>query len=139
MRRIFSRLRERRSLSPQQLWPDFIQKYFNLESPDRAICHVMMNTTSGDEAITAARECIQHSLPHAANTERRKSREPDHCRITIASPQPAHTWQRRHILCAVARSESQTAESSSDASTSTGFFFPQGLHLPTGIGVAAER
>ena len=31
---------------------DFIQKYFNVEWPDRAIYHAMMNTSLGDEAIT---------------------------------------------------------------------------------------
>src|ERR1700739_3904409 len=30
---------------------DFIQKYFNVEWPDRAIYHTMMNTTIGDEAV----------------------------------------------------------------------------------------
>lgn len=30
---------------------DFIQKYFNVEWPDRAIYHSMMNTAVGDEAI----------------------------------------------------------------------------------------
>jgi len=30
---------------------DFIQKYFNVEWPDRAIYHGMMNTTIGDEAV----------------------------------------------------------------------------------------
>lgn len=30
---------------------DFIQKYFSVEWPDRAIYHTMMNTTAGDEAI----------------------------------------------------------------------------------------
>jgi cytidylate kinase len=30
---------------------DFIQKYFNVEWPDRAIYHTMMNTAIGDEAI----------------------------------------------------------------------------------------
>jgi cytidylate kinase len=29
---------------------DFIQKYFNVEWPDRAIYHVMINTSIGDEA-----------------------------------------------------------------------------------------
>jgi cytidylate kinase len=30
---------------------DFIQKYFNVEWPDRAIYHAMMNTAVGDEAV----------------------------------------------------------------------------------------
>jgi len=30
---------------------DFIQKYFNVEWPDRAIYHTMMNTAMGDEAV----------------------------------------------------------------------------------------
>ncbi len=30
---------------------DFIQKYFNVEWPDRAIYHAMMNTAIGDEAV----------------------------------------------------------------------------------------
>lgn len=30
---------------------DFIQKYFNVEWPDRGIYHSMMNTTIGDEAV----------------------------------------------------------------------------------------
>jgi len=30
---------------------DFIKKYFNVEWPDRAIYHAMMNTTIGDEAV----------------------------------------------------------------------------------------
>jgi cytidylate kinase len=30
---------------------DFIEKYFNVEWPDRAIYHTMMNTTIGDEAV----------------------------------------------------------------------------------------
>ncbi|MGA7292515.1 MAG: cytidylate kinase-like family protein [Terriglobales bacterium] len=30
---------------------DFIQKYFNVEWPDRAIYHTMINTTMGDEAV----------------------------------------------------------------------------------------
>ena len=30
---------------------DFIQRYFNVEWPDRAIYHTMMNTTIGDEAV----------------------------------------------------------------------------------------
>jgi cytidylate kinase len=29
---------------------DFIQRYFNVEWPDRAIYHGMINTTIGDEA-----------------------------------------------------------------------------------------
>ena len=29
---------------------DFIQKYFNVEWPDRAIYHAMINTAAGDEA-----------------------------------------------------------------------------------------
>jgi len=29
---------------------DFIQRYFNVEWPDRAIYHAMINTTIGDEA-----------------------------------------------------------------------------------------
>ena len=31
---------------------DFIQKYFNVEWPDRAIYHTMMNTAIGDECVT---------------------------------------------------------------------------------------
>ncbi len=30
---------------------DFIQKYFNVEWPDRAVYHAMMNTTIGDDAV----------------------------------------------------------------------------------------
>jgi len=30
---------------------DFIQNYFHVEWPDRAIYHSMMNTTIGDEAV----------------------------------------------------------------------------------------
>lgn len=30
---------------------DFIQKYFHVEWPDRAIYHIMMNTAIGDEAV----------------------------------------------------------------------------------------
>ena len=30
---------------------DFIQKYFNVEWPDRAVYHTMMNTTIGDECV----------------------------------------------------------------------------------------
>ena len=30
---------------------DFIKKYFNVEWPDRAIYHAMMNTTIGDDAV----------------------------------------------------------------------------------------
>jgi len=30
---------------------DFVQKYFNVEWPDRAIYHTMMNTAIGDEAV----------------------------------------------------------------------------------------
>jgi cytidylate kinase len=30
---------------------DFIQKYFNVEWPDRAIYHSMINTAIGDEAV----------------------------------------------------------------------------------------
>jgi len=30
---------------------DFIQKYFNVEWPDRAIYHTMLNTAIGDEAV----------------------------------------------------------------------------------------
>jgi len=30
---------------------DFVQKYFNVEWPDRAIYHSMINTTIGDEAV----------------------------------------------------------------------------------------
>ena len=30
---------------------DFIQKYFNVDWPDRAIYHTMMNTAMGDEAV----------------------------------------------------------------------------------------
>ena len=30
---------------------DFIQKYFNVEWPDRAIYHTMINTVIGDEAV----------------------------------------------------------------------------------------
>jgi cytidylate kinase len=30
---------------------DFIQKYFNVEWPDRAIYHTMMNTAIGDETV----------------------------------------------------------------------------------------
>jgi cytidylate kinase len=30
---------------------DFIQKYFNVEWPDRSIYHTMMNTAIGDEAV----------------------------------------------------------------------------------------
>jgi cytidylate kinase len=30
---------------------DFIEKYFNVEWPDRAIYHTMMNTAMGDEAV----------------------------------------------------------------------------------------
>src|ERR1700758_1615772 len=30
---------------------DFIQKYFNVEWPDRAIYHTMINTTIGDDAV----------------------------------------------------------------------------------------
>lgn len=30
---------------------DFIQKYFNVEWPDRAIYHAMMNTTIGDDTV----------------------------------------------------------------------------------------
>ena len=32
---------------------DFIQKYFNVEWPDRAIYHTMMNTAIGDETVVA--------------------------------------------------------------------------------------
>jgi len=30
---------------------DFIQKYFNVEWPDRAVYHNMINTAIGDEAV----------------------------------------------------------------------------------------
>jgi cytidylate kinase len=30
---------------------DFIQKYFNVEWPDRAIYHSMINTAIGDQAV----------------------------------------------------------------------------------------
>ena len=30
---------------------DFIQKYFHVEWPDRAIYHTMINTTIGDDAV----------------------------------------------------------------------------------------
>ena len=30
---------------------DFIQKYFNVEWPDRVVYHSMMNTTIGDECV----------------------------------------------------------------------------------------
>jgi cytidylate kinase len=30
---------------------DFIQKYFNVEWPDRAIYHTMVNTAIGEEAV----------------------------------------------------------------------------------------
>jgi hypothetical protein len=30
---------------------DFIQKYFRVEWPDRAIYHTMINTAIGDEAV----------------------------------------------------------------------------------------
>jgi hypothetical protein len=30
---------------------EFIQKYFNVEWPDRAIYHTMINTAIGDEAV----------------------------------------------------------------------------------------
>ena len=30
---------------------DFIQKYFNVEWPDRAVYHSMINTAIGDEAV----------------------------------------------------------------------------------------
>ena len=30
---------------------DFIQKYFHVEWPDRAIYHAMLNTAIGDEAV----------------------------------------------------------------------------------------
>jgi cytidylate kinase len=30
---------------------DFIQKYFGVEWPDRAVYHTMINTTIGDEAV----------------------------------------------------------------------------------------
>jgi hypothetical protein len=30
---------------------DFIHKYFNVEWPDRAICHSMINTAIGDEGV----------------------------------------------------------------------------------------
>jgi hypothetical protein len=30
---------------------DFIQKYFRVEWPDRAIYHTMINTAVGDEAV----------------------------------------------------------------------------------------
>ena len=30
---------------------DFIQKYFSVEWPDRAIYHTMLNTAIGDEAV----------------------------------------------------------------------------------------
>jgi len=30
---------------------DFIQKYFNVEWPDRSIYHTMINTAIGDEAV----------------------------------------------------------------------------------------
>jgi hypothetical protein len=30
---------------------DFIQKYFHVEWPDRAIYHTMINTAIGDEAV----------------------------------------------------------------------------------------
>jgi len=30
---------------------DFIQKYFNVEWPDRAIYHAMINTAIGDDAV----------------------------------------------------------------------------------------
>ena len=33
---------------------DFIQKYFNVEWPNRAIYHAMINTASGDEAVVQA-------------------------------------------------------------------------------------
>jgi cytidylate kinase len=32
---------------------DFIKKYFNVEWPDRAIYHVMLNTAIGDEAVVS--------------------------------------------------------------------------------------
>lgn len=32
---------------------DFIQKYFNVEWPDRAIYHTMLNTAIGDEAVVS--------------------------------------------------------------------------------------
>jgi len=41
---------------------DFIQKYFHVEWPDRAIYHTMINTTLGDEAVLRIILDLMHTL-----------------------------------------------------------------------------
>src|ERR1700681_4382892 len=41
---------------------DFIQKYFHVEWPDRAIYHTMMNTALGDEAVLHMILDLMHTL-----------------------------------------------------------------------------
>src|ERR1700688_1241925 len=41
---------------------DFIQKYFHVEWPDRAIYHIMMNTAIGDEAVLRIILDLMHTL-----------------------------------------------------------------------------
>jgi cytidylate kinase len=45
---------------------DFIQRYFNVEWPDRAIYQAMMNTTIGDEAVVDMILCFMQAYKEKA-------------------------------------------------------------------------
>ena len=47
---------------------DFIQKYFHVEWPDRAVYHAMINTAIGDEAVV-------HTILDLVKTLDAKSRD----------------------------------------------------------------
>jgi cytidylate kinase len=46
---------------------DFIQKYFNVEWPDRSIYHSMLNTAIGDEAVLQIILNVLHLYEARAN------------------------------------------------------------------------
>jgi len=45
---------------------DFIQKYFHVEWPDRAIYHGMMNTSMGDKAVLQSILCLRQEFENKA-------------------------------------------------------------------------
>ncbi|MFZ2008598.1 MAG: cytidylate kinase family protein, partial [Candidatus Sulfotelmatobacter sp.] len=47
---------------------DFIQKYFHVEWPDRAIYHTMINTAIGDEAVVHMIQDVMKTLDTSVAT-----------------------------------------------------------------------
>src|ERR1035437_8899375 len=103
-----------------------------LNTPRPLVSRIWLSTSSGNKRLSrpAALECIQRNFPHIPNNACSNSREPDHCRITVASlAAGAQVATSPHIVCGRSFSIANCG-SFPDANTNTGLSLPIPNILP---------